>query len=121
MGFVGGIACFWSCSYLKRELKYDDTLDAFGVHGVSGIIGAILTGFFACGQLSATKSNPAGVSASLSLVIAQLEAVTVTIIWSGIISLVLLKSIDTWIGLRVNPDAERQGLDMVLHNEQINS
>lgn len=121
MGFVGGIACFWSCSYLKRELKYDDTLDAFGVHGVGGIIGAILTGFFACGQLSATKSNPAGVSASLSLVIAQLEAVTVTIIWSGIISLVLLKSIDTWIGLRVNPDAERQGLDMVLHNEQINS
>lgn len=121
MGFIGGIACFWSCSYLKHKLGYDDSLDAFGVHGIGGIIGAILTGVFAFGPLSATEADPAGISASISLVIAQIEAVAVTIIWSGGISWILLTVIDKVIGLRVDPDDERLGLDMSLHNEQINS
>lgn len=121
MGFLGGITCFWSCSYLKHKLGYDDSLDAFGVHGVGGIVGAILTGVFAFGPLSATEADPAGISASVGLVIAQVEAVVVTIIWSGVVSWVLLKLIDKFIGLRVDSDAEREGLDMALHNEQINS
>ncbi|MDI2091653.1 ammonium transporter [Commensalibacter oyaizuii] len=121
MGFIGGVSCFWSCSYLKRKLGYDDSLDAFGVHGVGGIIGAILTGVFAFGPLSATETDPAGISASFGLVVAQIEAVVVTILWSGIVSLVLLKIIDATIGLRVDQDSEREGLDMVLHNEQINT
>ncbi len=120
MGFFGGIICFWSCSYLKRKLGYDDSLDAFGIHGIGGIIGAILTGFFAFGPLSATESDPLGINASFHLVIAQTEAVVVTLLWSSLVSYLLLKIIDAFIGLRVNNDAERQGLDMVLHNEQIN-
>lgn len=120
MGFLGGLICFWSCSYLKRKLGYDDSLDAFGIHGMGGIIGAILTGVFAFAPLSATETDPVGISASLHLVIAQIEAVAVTIIWSSLVSFVLLKIIDFLIGLRVDTDSERQGLDMVLHNEQIN-
>lgn len=120
MGLLGGLICFWSCSYLKRKLGYDDSLDAFGIHGMGGIIGAILTGIFAFGPLSATETDPVGINASLHLVLAQIEAVTVTLIWSTFVSFVLLKLIDALIGLRVDVDSERQGLDMVLHNEQIN-
>lgn len=120
MGLLGGLICFWSCSYLKRKLGYDDSLDAFGIHGLGGIIGAILTGVFAFGPLSATETDPMGISASVHLVIAQIEAVIVTLLWSGFVSFILLKIIDMTLGLRVDADAERQGLDMVLHNEQIN-
>lgn len=120
MGFLGGVVCFWSCSYLKLKLGYDDSLDAFGVHGVGGIIGAILTGVFAFGPLSASEMAPNGISASFGLVIAQIEAVVVTLIWSGSVSWILLKCIDVSFGLRVDQDSEREGLDMALHDEQIN-
>ncbi len=120
IGIVAGVVCFWSATWLKHLLGYDDSLDAFGVHGVGGIIGALLTGVFAYGPLSATTDHPEGVFvAGMPLFIAQCEAVAATLVWSGVGSLVLLKIIDVVIGLRVTEDQEREGLDVVLHGEQL--
>ncbi len=120
IGIVAGVVCFWSATWVKHLLGYDDSLDAFGVHGVGGIVGALLTGVFAYGPLSATTDHPEGVFvAGMPLFIAQCEAVAATLVWSGIGSLVLLKVIDVIIGLRVTEDQEREGLDLVLHGEQV--
>ena len=120
IGIVAGVVCFWSATWLKHLLGYDDSLDAFGVHGVGGIVGALLTGVFAYGPLSATTDHPEGVFvAGMPLFIAQCEAVAATLVWSGIGSLVLLKIIDVVMGLRVSADQEREGLDVVLHGEQL--
>ena len=114
------MVCFWSATWLKHLLGYDDSLDAFGVHGVGGIIGALLTGVFAYGPLSATTDHPEGVFvAGMPLFIAQCEAVAATLVWSGIGSLILLKVVDGIVGLRVTEDQEREGLDVVLHGEQL--
>lgn len=120
IGLAAGAVCFWSATWLKHKLGYDDSLDAFGVHGTGGILGALLTGVFAFGPLSATDANPAGYQGSLHQVIAQAEAVMVTIVWCGLLTYVLLKLIDLAIGLRVTPEEELEGLDMVLHGERIN-
>lgn len=120
MGLIGGGVCFWACSVLKPKLGYDDSLDAFGVHGIGGIVGALLTGVFAYGPLSATDSDPSGISGSFTQLLVQASAVIATIIWSATISWILLKVIDQVVGLRVDKDSEREGLDMALHNERIN-
>lgn len=120
MGLIGGGVCFWACSVLKPKLGYDDSLDAFGVHGIGGIVGALLTGVFAYGPLSATDSDPSGISGSFTQLLVQASAVIATIIWSATISWILLKVIDQIVGLRVDKDSEREGLDMALHNERIN-
>lgn len=120
IGFVAGIICFWSAAILKPILGYDDSLDAFGVHGTGGIVGALLTGIFAYGPLSATAAHPEGVSGSLMQLWRQVEACGVTIIWCVVVTYLILKLIDFTIGLRVSQDAELEGLDMVLHGERIN-
>jgi len=120
IGLLAGVICFWSATALKHTLGYDDSLDAFGVHGTGGIVGALLTGIFAYGPLSATDANPAGIPGSLHQFIVQAEAVAITIVWSGLMTFILLKVIDLTIGLRVTPDEELEGLDMVLHGERIN-
>lgn len=120
IGLITGVICFWSATSLKHLLRYDDSLDAFGVHGVGGIVGALLTGLFAYGPLSATDANPTGIVGSLHQFMVQCEAVIVTIIWCGAISFILLKLIDMTIGLRVTADQELEGLDMSLHGERIN-
>ncbi len=114
IGIIAGVVCFWSATGLKHALGYDDSLDAFGVHGVGGIIGALLTGVFAFGPLSGN----ANVGGAAQLV-TQIYAVAATLIWSGVISFILLKLIDMAIGLRVTEEEEREGLDIVLHGEQI--
>jgi Amt family ammonium transporter len=120
IGVVAGIVCFWSATGLKHALGYDDSLDAFGVHGVGGIIGALLTGVFAFGPLSATDAAKDGVYiGGLAQFESQCVAVAATLIWSGIISLVLLKIVDAIIGLRVTRDEEVEGLDVVLHGERL--
>ena len=111
--------CFWASTSLKHMLGYDDALDTFGVHGIGGIVGALLTGVFAYGPLSATDANPAGTVGGLAQFIIQCKAVAITLVWSGLISLVLLKLIDWTIGLRVTVEEEREGLDMTLHGERI--
>ncbi|MGO3518491.1 MAG: ammonium transporter [Acetobacter cibinongensis] len=120
IGLITGVICYWSATSLKHLLGYDDSLDAFGVHGVGGIVGALLTGIFAYGPLSATDANPTGVVGSLHQLMVQSEAVLVTILWCGAVSFLLLKVIDMTIGLRVTQDQELEGLDMSLHGERIN-
>jgi ammonium transporter, Amt family len=119
IGVAAGVGCYFSATTLKHLLGYDDSLDAFGVHGVGGIIGALLTGVFAYGPLSATDANPAGVVGSFGQFIIQIKAVLVTLVWSGGISFLLLKIIDWTIGLRVTQENEVEGLDMTLHGERI--
>ncbi|MFT8676384.1 MAG: ammonium transporter [Acetobacter sp.] len=121
IGLITGAVCYWSATSLKHMLGYDDSLDAFGVHGVGGIIGALLTGVFAYGPLSATDANPTGIVGSAHQLLVQAEAVMVTVVWCSVISFVLLKIVDATIGLRVTPDQELEGLDTSLHGEQINA
>ncbi|WP_428395163.1 ammonium transporter [Lichenicoccus sp.] len=119
IGVAAGVGCFWTSSYMKHIFGYDDSLDCFGVHGIGGIIGALLTGVFAFGPLSATDASPAGTVGSFAQLIIQAKAVCVTLIWSGAVSFVLLKLIDWTIGLRVTAEQEIEGLDMTLHGERI--
>ena len=120
IGIVAGVVCFWSATSLKHMLGYDDSLDAFGVHGVGGIIGALLTGIFAFGPFTATKDAPAGVNiGGLAQFEAQVIAVVATLLWSGILTYIILKIVDAVIGLRVTEEEEREGLDVVLHGERI--
>ena len=120
IGIVAGIVCYYAATGLKHALGYDDSLDAFGVHGIGGIVGALLTGVFAYGPLTATADKPGGVTiGGLDLFIVQCKAVGATIAFSAVATLILLKIVDVVIGLRVNEDEEREGLDVVLHGERL--
>jgi len=122
IGLVAGVVCFWSATGLKHMLGYDDSLDAFGVHGVGGIIGAILTGWFAYAPLSATDDTAAataGTAGGFDQVILQCEGVLSTIVISGVGTLVILFIVKALVGLRVTEEEEREGLDIVLHGEQV--
>ncbi|HEX5327777.1 MAG TPA: ammonium transporter [Acetobacteraceae bacterium] len=120
IGIVAGIGCFWASTSVKHLLGYDDSLDCFGVHGVGGIIGALLTGVFAFGPLTATAQAPRGVNiGGLPQFEAQVIAVLATVIYSGVMTLIILLITRAAVGLRVDEDEEREGLDLVLHGEQI--
>ncbi|HET6606137.1 MAG TPA: ammonium transporter [Rhodopila sp.] len=120
LGLVAGAACFWSATTLKAALGYDDSLDAFGVHGVAGILGMLATGWFAYGPLTATQGAPNGVIiGGPSQLLVQAVAVLAAIIYCGSVSWMLLKITDMVVGLRVTRDEEREGLDIVLHGEQV--
>lgn len=121
IGLITGVVCYWGATSLKHMMGYDDSLDAFGVHGVGGIVGALLTGVLAYGQLSATDANPSGIVGSLHQLVVQSEAVLVTIVWCAFASFIILKAIDLVMGLRVTADQELEGLDMSLHGERINN
>jgi ammonium transporter, Amt family len=116
IGAVAGVVCFWGATGLKHALKYDDSLDAFGVHGIGGIVGAILTGVFA---VEAIGGTPGLLEGNGGQVLTQLYGIVATIVWSAVASFILLKVIDLVIGLRVTPDEEREGLDLSLHGESI--
>jgi len=120
IGLVAGVAGFWGATALKRALKYDDSLDAFGVHGVCGIVGALLVGFLAYGPLSATTAVPEGLSGGMEQFIKQVIAVAATMVFTAIATWILLKVTDVIIGLRVTEEEEREGLDVALHGERIN-
>ena len=115
MGVIGGVVCFWGISGLKRILKADDSLDAFGLHGVGGIVGAILTAVFASSFIMGDKA-PVDVMHQLWV---QVEGVLATIAYSGVVTFILLKLIDVVIGIRVETDDERMGLDLSQHGERI--
>ncbi len=120
IGIVAGVGCFWSATSLKHLLGYDDSLDAFGVHGIGGIIGALLTGLFAYGPLTATTAAPDGAYIGGStLFMHQVVAVLATLIYSGVMTLVILMITNVLVGLRVSEDEEREGLDVVLHGERL--
>jgi Amt family ammonium transporter len=109
IGVVAGVVCFWSATSLKHMLGYDDSLDAFGVHCVGGIVGALLTGPLNVHEIS-------GVDGSF---MQQLYGVGVTVIYGFVVSYILLKVIDMVIGLRVTEEQEREGLDVALHGESV--
>jgi len=119
IGIAAGVICFWSATSLKHLLGYDDSLDAFGVHGIGGMVGAILTGWFSFGPLSATDATPDGSPGGLAQVWLQCQGVASTIVYSGIGTFVILMVVKAIIGLRVNEEEEREGLDLVLHGEQV--
>jgi Amt family ammonium transporter len=126
IGFIGGFACLWGVNGLKKMLGADDSLDVFGVHGVGGIVGALMTGVFnspALGGPSAmgdwvtlTMVTPDAYSIA-SQVWIQAKAVLLTIVWSGVVSVVAFKIVDLTIGLRVTEEQEREGLDISSHGE----
>jgi Amt family ammonium transporter len=120
IGLVAGVAGYWGATALKRALKYDDSLDAFGVHGVCGIVGALLVGFLAYGPLSATTAVPDGLSGGMDQFIKQVIAVGATMAYTAIATWILLKITDVIVGLRVTEEEEREGLDVALHGERIN-
>jgi Amt family ammonium transporter len=120
IGLVAGAACFWTATTMKAALGYDDSLDAFGVHGIVGILGTLATGWFAYGPLTATQNAPDGVViGGSSQLLVQAVAVLTTMVYSGGVSWMLLKITDVVVGLRVTRDEEREGLDIVLHGEQV--
>ncbi len=117
LGFVAAIACFFFVTTIKHKLGYDDSLDVFGVHGVGGIVGAIATGILAAPSLGGTGFVAEGGTMGAQ-VYAQILGVVITIIWSGVVSLVALYICKAVTGLRVKEDEEREGLDLVSHGER---
>jgi len=118
MGLIGGVVCFWGITALKRLLKADDALDAFGLHAVGGIVGAILTGVFYSDEIIKAASVTLAPTFAGQLWV-QVEGVLATMVYSGIATFIILKVIDVVIGLRVNADDERMGLDLSQHGERI--
>ncbi len=116
IGIAAGIICLWAAVWLKPAIGYDDSLDAFGVHAVGGIVGAVLTGVFA---VEAIGGTPGLLEGNPGQVFTQIYGVAATIIWSGVASFVILKVIDLIIGLRVSEEVEIEGLDINLHGEVI--
>jgi len=116
IGAAAGIICFLSATKLKRIFGYDDSLDVFGVHAVGGIIGAMLTGVFAAAEFGGV-GLASGMTISSQLTIQGISVLT-TLVYSGVMSFVILKLIDMIIGLRVDEEQESQGLDMSLHDER---
>jgi Amt family ammonium transporter len=116
IGLVAGIICFWAVVWLKPLLGYDDSLDAFGVHGVGGFVGAILTGVFAVSAVGG-EGKSGWIDGNFGQIWIQFEGTIATIVWSGVVSFILLKIIDVVIGLRVTKEVEVEGLDINLHGE----
>jgi Amt family ammonium transporter len=123
IGIIAGAICFWACTWLKRKIGYDDSLDVFGVHGVGGFTGTLLAGVFAVGALSATPEIPGGTPGLLEgnphQVVAQLYGIVVTLVWSGVVTFVILKVISALVPLRVKQEDEVTGLDVSQHGEAI--
>ena len=115
IGVIAGFICFYATQYVKRTLKIDDSLDVFPVHGVGGIMGSLLTGVFVSSQFGGL-GLPEGVTIGHQVSV-QALAVVVTAFWSALFSYLILKLLDSWLGLRVTPDEEVEGLDTVLHEE----
>jgi Amt family ammonium transporter len=116
IGIAAGIACFWAATWLKNAIGYDDSLDVFGVHGIGGIVGALLTGVFA---VEAVGGTPGLLEGNPGQLVTQLWGIAATIVWCGVASVVLLKVVDAIMGLRVEEDFERDGLDLALHGEVV--
>lgn len=114
LGLISGAACLWGVTGLKRLLGADDSLDVFGIHGVGGIVGALLTGVFTSPALGGTGAAEFSIAAQT---LTQFKAVLFTLVWSAIVSVVAYKLVDRLVGLRVTPDEEREGLDTSSHGE----
>jgi len=114
IGAVAGFVCLWGVNGLKRMLGADDSLDVFGVHGVGGIVGALLTGVFSAGSLGGIKGDDYSIGSQLLI---QAEGVLITIVWSAVVAFIAYKIVDMVVGLRVSEESEREGLDITSHGE----
>ncbi len=123
IGALAGAVCYWACIILKQRLKYDDSLDVFGVHGAGGILGTLMAGVFATAALSVSAETPNGLPGLLEgnpgQLMIQAIGVAVTVAWCAAGTFVALKITQAVTGLRVTPDDEREGLDLALHGESI--
>ena len=123
IGLIAGALCFWACTWLKTKIGYDDSLDVFGVHGLGGLTGTLLTGVFAVGALSVSPELPGGAPGLLEghpeQVVAQLYGIGVTIVWSGVVTFIILKVIEIIVPLRVRKEDEVMGLDVTQHGEAL--
>ena len=116
IGATAGLVCFWGATWLKKRMGYDDSLDVFAVHGLGGIAGALLTGVFA---LEAIGGTPGALEGNWGQIGIQFYGVAATLIYSAGATFILLKIIDATLGLRVEEDDEREGLDIRLHGESV--
>src|SRR5258706_6612328 len=116
IGAAAGIVCYWGCTGLKHMLGYDDALDAFGVHAVGGMVGALLTGVFAVEAYGGTAGLIEGNAVQ---VLNQVYGIVIVFVYDAVVSLIILKIIDIFIGLRVADEVEREGLDLALHGETV--
>lgn len=125
IGLIAGVICFWACTWLKDRLRYDDSLDVFGIHGIGGALGTILTGVFAVGAFTVTKDLPAGQQGLLEgnsgQVVTQLIGVGIALVWCAVATFVILKVVDLLVGLRVSDEHERMGLDITQHGESVHT
>ena len=117
LGLIAGVVCLWGVGGLKKMLGADDAFDVFGVHGLGGIIGAILTAVFASQSLGGTGGLTPDTFAMGAQLWIQVKSVLLTIVWSGVVSFVAYKIADLLVGLRVPEEAEREGLDITSHGE----
>jgi Amt family ammonium transporter len=116
IGIIAGVVCFWACTWLKLHYGYDDSLDVFGVHGVGGATGTLLTGVFAARAIGNVSGLTEG---HVTQVLIQLYGIAVTLAWSGIVTFVLLKVVSAFVPLRVDKQAEVEGLDVTQHGEAL--
>jgi Amt family ammonium transporter len=116
IGVAAGIVCYWGVTGLKRALGADDALDCFGVHGIGGIVGALLTGVFAIEQYGGVAGLIEGNAAQM---VNQVEGIVIIFVYDAVVSLIILKILDAVIGLRVADVVEREGLDFALHGETV--
>jgi len=115
LGAIAAAASYYFVTVVKQKMQYDDSLDVFGIHGIAGIVGAVLTGVLSAAAFGGVKGADYAMMAQLWI---QIEGVLITIAWSGVVSYVLFKAIDMTIGLRVDTETERQGLDLTSHGEK---
>ena len=118
IGIVAGLVCFWGATGLKHMMGYDDSLDAFGVHGLGGFVGAILTGVFAIEAIGG-EGKKGWIDGNAGQVLTQLWGSLVCIAWCAVATFIILKVIDALIGLRVTTEEEIEGLDINLHGETV--
>jgi Amt family ammonium transporter len=120
IGLTAGVVCYFATMYLKNKLRVDDSLDVFPVHGVGGILGTLLVGIFASEQLGIFSGNgfPSGISSMGGQLLVQATGVVATLVYSAVLTFILLKLVGALVGLRVDGDQETQGLDLVLHDER---
>ena len=116
IGIAAGLACYWGAMSLKRMMGYDDALDAFGIHGIGGIVGALLTGVFA---VEAIGGTPGMLEGNAGQIWTQAYGIIGTIVYCAVASFIILKVVDMFIGLRVSEEEERDGLDLALHGETV--
>ena len=119
IGLAAGLVCYWASTSLKHKLGYDDSLDVFGIHGVGGIVGALLTGVFATRFVTGGEDAVGWVDGNFAQILPQIYGVLATIVWTGVLTVVILVVVKAITGLRVSEEIERGSLDLELHGETV--